>query len=134
MLKARECSIYPNRPSTCRTFDCRVLAATGLSMEGKWSERINARVQAWQFRFSSEGGQQRIKAMRETAIFLQQHAAAFPGGLAPTEPLTIAVLAIKVHSVLLTDHYSNPQKIANAIVIASRRFNNEANGCCPITG
>lgn len=27
MLKSGDCSIYPSRPSTCRTFDCRVLAA-----------------------------------------------------------------------------------------------------------
>lgn len=127
MLKAGDCSIYPSRPSTCRTFDCRVLAATGLVMEGRWSERINERVQAWQFTFSSKDSQRRHKAMRDTATFIRQHAGAFPGDHAPTQPTTLAVLAIKVHSVLLfPGSLSNPVEVANAIVAESRRFESEA--------
>lgn len=126
MLKAGDCSIYSSRASTCRTFDCRVLAATGLNMEGKWSERINERVQAWQFTFSSEDGRRRHKAMRDAATFIQQHAAAFPSGRAPTQTTTLAVLAIKVHSVFFsTERLSNPEEIANAIVAESRRFESE---------
>jgi Fe-S-cluster containining protein len=123
MLKAGDCSIYLSRPSTCRTFDCRVLAATGLFMDGKWNERINERVQAWQFTFSSADGQRRLKAMKDTAAFIQHQAAAFPGGRAPSEPTTVAVLAIKVHTVFLSPSgYSNPLEVANAIVTESRRF------------
>ena len=123
MLKAGDCSIYSSRPSACRTFDCRVLAATGLIMEGKWSERINQRVQAWEFTFSSEEGRRRHRAMRDTAAFIQQHPAAFPGGLTPSQATTLAVFAIKVHSVFLSpDRFSNPVEIANAIITESRRF------------
>ncbi len=126
MLKAGNCSVYLSRPSTCRTFDCRVLAATGLSMEGKWSERINERVRAWQFTFSSANGQQRLKAIRSAVTFIQQHASAFPSGRAPTELTAVAVLAIKIHRVFLTlDNDSNPTKIASAIVTESRRFENQ---------
>jgi uncharacterized protein len=127
MLKAGDCSIYSSRPSTCRTFDCRVLAATGLIMEGNWSERINRRVQAWRFAFYSEEGRRRHKAMRDAAAFIQRHAAAFPGGRTPAQATTLAVLAIKVHPVFLsTDHCSNPVEIANAIVTESRRFESSA--------
>lgn len=126
MLKAGDCSIYSSRPSSCRTFDCRVLAATGLIMEGKWKERINQRVQAWQFAFPSEEGRRRHRAMRDTATFIQQHAAAFPGGRAPAQVTTLAVLAIKVHPVFLSPvSFSNPVEIANAIVTESRRFEND---------
>lgn len=126
MLKAGNCSVYSRRPSTCRTFDCRVLAATGLSVNGKWNERINDRVQTWQFTFSSADTRQRLKAMRDAAAFIQKHAAAFPDGRAPAEPTSIAVLAIKVHSVFLsTGGDSSPTKIASAIVTASRRFETE---------
>ena len=127
MLKAGNCSVYSSRPSTCRTFDCRVLAAAGLSMDGKWNERINERVKAWQFSFSSADGRRRLKAIQDSAAFIQQHAAAFPSGRAPTEPTSIAVLAIKVHPVFLSlGSDSTPTKIASAIVTASRRFENEA--------
>ena len=126
MLKARDCSIYSSRPSTCRTFDCRVLAATGLTIEGKWNERINERVQAWRFTFTSEDGRRRHKAIQDTATFIKQHAAVFPSGRAPAQATTLAVLAIKVHSVFLaTNNLSNPVEIANAIVTESRRFESE---------
>jgi hypothetical protein len=127
MLKVGNCSIYLSRPSTCRIFDCRVLAATGLSMDGKWNERINERAHAWQFNFPSEEGRRRHKAMRDTAKFIQKNAAAFPGGRAPTQTTTLAVLAIKVHSVFLSaGSLSDPVEIANAIVTESRRFESDA--------
>lgn len=123
MLKIGNCSIYQSRPSTCRTFDCRVLAAAGLHIGGKWNERINERVQAWRFSFLSEDGQQHLKAIRIAANFIQQHPGAFPGGRAPSEPTTVAVLAIKVHSVFLSSSGNvAPTDIANAIVAASRSF------------
>lgn len=123
MLKAGNCSVYVNRPSTCRTFDCRVLAATGLSVKGKWGERIDARVRTWRFTFSSPEGRQQLKAIRDAATFIQLHAAAFPGGRVPIEPTSIAVLAIKVHPVFLSlDSHSDPKEIASAIVTESRRF------------
>ena len=123
MLKAGDCSIYPSRPSTCRTFDCRVLTATGLLIDGKWNERINKKVKAWEFSFSSPDGQRRLTAMKDAAAFIRRHAALFPGGRAPSEPTTLAVLAIKVHPVFLSPVcHSSPLEIANAIVTESRRF------------
>lgn len=123
MLKSGNCTIYPDRPSTCRTFDCRVLAAAGLDVGGKWSKRINERVHAWRFSFSSEDGRHRFKAIKSAANFIQQHPGAFPGGRAPDEPTTIAVLAIKVHSVFLCPSaFAAPTEIANAVVMASRSF------------
>jgi len=123
MLKHGTCTIYPYRPSTCRTFDCRVLAAAGLQVVGKWNERINARVQAWRFTFSSSDSWARFNAIRRAADFIGHNAAAFPGGRAPSEPATIAVLAIKVHPVLMgTNRHAKPSDVANAIVAASRRF------------
>lgn len=99
------------------------MAAAGLFLDGKWNERINESVQAWQFTFSSANGRLRLKAIRDAATFIQKHATAFPDGRAPAEPTTIAVLAIKVHSVFLSSNsYSNPIDVANAIVTESRRI------------
>lgn len=123
MQKGGDCSIYPSRPSTCRTFDCRVLAVAGLRIDGKWNDRINEQVKAWRFSFSSENGQQQMKAIKSAANFIQQHPGAFPGRRAPSEPTTIAVLAIKVHAVFLSlDGNTAPTDLANAIVAASRSF------------
>lgn len=122
MLKGGNCSIYSSRPSTCRTFDCRVLAVAGLHVGGRWNERINERVQAWRFSVSSENSQQRFKAIRAAASFIERHPAAFPDGRAPGEPTTVAVLAIKVHSVFLSNNNAEPRDIAHAIVAASRSF------------
>ena len=126
MLDDGNCSIYPRRPATCRGFDCRVLAAAGLQVGGKWNERINARVQAWRFSFPRAESQQRLDAIRRAAEFIERHPDAFPGGRAPREATTIAVLALKVHPVFLALNRSAAiAEIAEAIVAASRRF--EAN-------
>ena len=94
-----------------------------LLAKGKWNERINGRVQTWRFSFASADGRQRLQAIRDAAAFIQKHAAAFPDGRVPTEPTSIAVLAIKVHPVFLSAGAdSSPGRIANAIVEASRRF------------
>lgn len=126
MLTNGNCSIYSSRPSTCRTFDCRVLAAAGLNVGGRWNERINERVQAWRFSLPTEDSQKCLKAIRNAANFIKQHPEAFPGGRAPSEPTTIAVLAVKVHTVFLSS-ISNaaPTDIANAIVTASRSFEDD---------
>lgn len=123
MLKDEICSIYPSRPTTCRTFDCRVLAAAGLEIDGRWNERINERVRAWRFSFFSGNGQRHLGAIRRAANFVQQHSDAFPGGRAPRAPMTIAVLAIKVHTVFLSlSCNADPADIASAIVTASQSF------------
>ncbi len=123
MLKEGNCGIYLDRPSTCRSFDCRVLAAADLRIEGKWNARINERVEVWKFSFSTPESEAKFKAIKRAAHFIKHNAAAFPGGRAPSEPLTVAVLAIKVHSVFLTlDKATPPPEIANAIIAESRRF------------
>jgi len=47
MLVDDACSIYEHRPRTCRTYDCRVFAATGVQPEGQ--PTIAARVARWAF-------------------------------------------------------------------------------------
>src|SRR6476660_660592 len=47
MLVDGACSIYEHRPRTCRTYDCRVFAVTGVEPEGQ--PAIAARVREWRF-------------------------------------------------------------------------------------
>jgi hypothetical protein len=48
MLVDGACSIYEHRPRTCRTYDCRVFAATGVAPDPS-QPAIAARVGRWRF-------------------------------------------------------------------------------------
>lgn len=52
MLVDGTCSIYDHRPRTCRTYDCRVFAATGVVPEGQ--PAIADRVSRWRFEVDDE--------------------------------------------------------------------------------
>ena len=54
MLIDGTCSIYDHRPRTCRTYDCRVFAATGLNVDDDPSKTaIAQQSRRWRFGFSS---------------------------------------------------------------------------------
>src|SRR5262249_61313433 len=52
MLVDNACSIYADRPQTCRTYDCRVFAATGIDPGDK--PLIRERADAWRFDYPTE--------------------------------------------------------------------------------
>ena len=54
MLRDGACSIYDDRPRTCRTYDCRIFAATGLELEEHEKPAIAVRSRRWVFDFSSD--------------------------------------------------------------------------------
>jgi Fe-S-cluster containining protein len=125
MLVERNCSIYASRPYTCKAFDCRVMTAAGLAMQGQWAERINDRVVAWEFSYSSPESRRRHDAIRKAALFIQKNASSFPNGRAPSQPTDIAVLAIKTHSVFLQQRgNSTPVALANDIVAKHKEYEN----------
>ena len=124
MLLNGTCSIYEHRPQTCRDYDCRVFAAAGLDAGGQEKERINTRVRAWRFTYSTERDLDTYHAVKAAARFIQGRRASFPGGRAPIAPGDIAVLAIKVRSIFLAPEAARcaPAETATAIIRASREF------------
>jgi hypothetical protein len=56
MLIDGRCSIYEHRPRTCRTYDCRVFAATGIDvdLDDATKVEIGRRVRRWQFDFADD--------------------------------------------------------------------------------
>ena len=56
MLVDGRCSIYQHRPRTCRTYDCRVFAATGLEVDAEADTKadIAARARRWRFSFPTD--------------------------------------------------------------------------------
>lgn len=67
MLVDGSCSIYEHRPRTCRTYDCRVFAASGLESADPAKSEINDRARRWQFRFVDETDRAKLDAVRSAA-------------------------------------------------------------------
>jgi Fe-S-cluster containining protein len=124
LLKARECSVYADRPRTCRDYDCRLFAAAGIEAGGEDRREINERVRAWRFRYTTDAARRAHGAIRSAAAFIPRHRAYFPGGRVPTAPGELAALAVKVHEVFLQADVSSlgPEAIAGRLVEASRAF------------
>ena len=77
------CSIYPHRPDTCRSYDCRVFAAAGINA-GPGRDTINERVARWRFELPTETDRREQRAVLAAASFLRQHPVRFPGGHVPS--------------------------------------------------
>ena len=93
MLSDSGCTIYADRPAACRAYDCRVFAATGVSLEESSKRGIQARVDGWKFAITSESDAQRWVAVRAAAGFLKgwEETAGWP---APAR----ALAALRIHS------------------------------------
>jgi Fe-S-cluster containining protein len=123
MLNSGKCSIYQQRPQTCRDYDCRIFAAAGIDAGGNDKHVINRRVREWQFIYSTEAERLAHNAVLAAATFIKDKGASFPSGRAPTASTGIAVLAIKTYAIFLGDELAMSEtEIANAIVKASREF------------
>lgn len=72
MLVDGACSIYEHRPRACRTYDCRVFAASGLELEGPEKSAINERVRRWRFRVPEQTDRDRLRAVRSAAALLTE--------------------------------------------------------------
>lgn len=130
MLVEGACSIYPDRPRTCRAFDCRIFAAAGVEVDRKKEERIQERVQRWKFSYPSRRDVQEHAAVRATAAFIRENADCFPGKTVPTVPSQLAILAIKTYGAMESaipgaeamGTKAGKKALAAAIVRAAKEF------------
>jgi len=124
MLEAGRCTIYAQRPQTCRDYDCRFFAAAGIEAGGPERSVINTRVRQWRFSYPTPADRRAHDAVRAAAAFLQREAPRFPAGYAPTRPTGIAVLAVKSHEVFLERDgvTPDPDRVATAMLEACERF------------
>lgn len=123
MFNAGGCSIYRDRPQTCRDYDCRVFAAAGIDAGGDEREVINRRVRAWRFSYSSDAERLAHEAVRAAAAFIRDRAHRFDARL-PRTPTGIAVLAIKTYTVFVGRDMDKEEdaEIAAALMQAAREF------------
>ncbi len=101
MLDDGACSIYEDRPRTCRTYDCRVFPAAGLIPEGNDKILIARQSRRWQFSYPTPADRARHDAIRAAATFLGQHLDLLAGRTAATNATQLAVLAIEIHDLFL---------------------------------
>ena len=64
MLIDNRCSIYEHRPRTCRTYDCRIFPATGVSLDDDEKELIARQARRWQFSFPTATDRSQRDAVR----------------------------------------------------------------------
>ena len=100
MLDKDQCSIYLARPRTCRVFDCRVFAATGVFPTEPEKAEVTARAQRWAFSYDSEDSEQLAIAVRAAGTFLRDHSSALQD-LLPRNATQLAVLAVRIHDLFI---------------------------------
>jgi hypothetical protein len=128
MLVDGACSIYEQRPRTCRTYDCRVLPAAGVELDDEDKQPIARRARRW--RFGYPGGADRIEheAVRAAARFLREHEDRLADDVVPATATERAVLAVELHEAFL-DHDDEtgrtivvePEPAAVTVLVRSRR-------------
>ncbi|HEY2790106.1 MAG TPA: YkgJ family cysteine cluster protein [Gaiellales bacterium] len=94
MLVEGRCSIYADRPRACRTYDCRVFAATGLAPE---DGLIAERARRWRFTLPGAADHERRDAVHEAAVFIRDRPRELPDGAVPANATQHAVLAVEMH-------------------------------------
>ncbi|MGH9125445.1 MAG: YkgJ family cysteine cluster protein [Acidimicrobiales bacterium] len=100
MLVDGRCSIYEHRPRTCRTYDCRVFAATGLD-PGPGKEAIAERARRWRFDPLAREADDHHRAARAAAAFLARHRGELPENLVPADATQLSVVAVQIHHLFL---------------------------------
>lgn len=125
-LETGRCTIYAQRPMTCRDYDCRVFVPAGLEAGDERKAVINARVRAWRFTFEADAERDAFDAIRRAATFIRDKRESFPneGRGVPTAATGVAVLALKSHEVFLRSGIDTlgDEEISTAMIEASRRF------------
>ncbi len=130
MLTQGRCSIYEHRPHTCRCYDCRLFAATGVVVGDETKSDITQQAMRWRFSYPTKQDQDLHEAVKSAARFLQEHTDCFDAGFVPKNESQLAIMAIKVHSVFLTDGGETSRdmrtltesELAKAIMDANEKF------------
>ncbi len=118
MLIDNQCSIYENRPQTCRNYDCRIFTATGISVDQQTQPEITQRVQEWAFNFESEGSREEDRILKEAAAFLEKNRELFSPGSIPSNPVQLAVLAVRIYG-LFSDLTAQGRQDASGLADAA---------------
>jgi hypothetical protein len=100
MLVDDRCSIYEDRPRTCRTYDCRILPAAGVVPERDDSP-VARRARRWRFDHPTALDEVEHAAVQVAARFIRDQHDLLPERAGPGSPVQLAVLAVDAHDAFL---------------------------------
>jgi Fe-S-cluster containining protein len=120
MFKSGECSIYEDRPQTCRDYDCRIFTATGIAVDEEMQPEIAERVRAWTFDYANDASREEHRLLRQAAAFLRENGDLFPPGTIPAYPVQLAALAVRVYAAYVVAEQLDRVAIAQSILAALR--------------
>jgi len=103
MLTDAGCSIYEDRPRTCRTYDCRLFAAAGVTLDEDDKAEIAQRVARWRFRYPTAADRERQTAVLAAAAHLWAHGEPGPDYVIPVSPTNVAVRAVELYEQFLEE-------------------------------
>lgn len=89
------CTIYEDRPLVCRTYDCRMYAATGVEPD---RADIVAQVRRWRFDYPSPKDRELHDAVLAAVRFIREHRECLPSDAAREQPIRVATLAVHAHA------------------------------------
>ena len=98
MLDSAGCKIYADRPHTCRTYDCRIFAATGIAESAAEKADVSARAGRWRFSYRDDESRalhQLLKTGTRVLVDLQQSDGASE---LPRTATQLALLAVQLHA------------------------------------
>ena len=98
VLIGGRCTIYEDRPLVCRTYDCRMYAATGVTPD---RAEIAAQVRRWRFGYRSAEDRALHDAVLAAVRFIGEQPACLPSDAARAQPIRVATLAVSVHGLFL---------------------------------
>ena len=124
MLRAGNCSVYAQRPQTCRDYDCRIFAAAGVLPGSAQRQVINERVAAWRFEYAGETERLAHAAVQAAAAFIRRVAGTPVAPQFPRTPTGAAVLALKCwpEFVKASTPALGDAELATVVAAASARF------------
>lgn len=114
MLTDEGCSIYDDRPRTCRAFDCRVHAAAGTTPDGAHDSDIAERVSRWRFHLDGPEDEARWTAVHIAARHLET--AELPADMAPRRAADVAAAALHAHELFLDGAVPTDNELAGALI------------------
>ncbi len=118
MLGERGCTIYAERPMTCRTYDCRVFPAAGVEAD---KPAVAERAGRWEFEHPTERDLVAHDAVMAAARWLGAHADLLPEDVRPPHPTALAVLAVQIREVFASTAAPADTDVVNAAVAARAR-------------
>jgi Fe-S-cluster containining protein len=92
------CMIYEDRPLVCRTYDCRMYAATGIPPD---RAEIVSQVLRWRFAYPAPEDRQSQEAVLAAVRFIRECPACLPSEAARRQPIRVATLAVVAHELFL---------------------------------